>query len=86
MITSTMAEFVSIFVIIATSIYRMLNDIKNDWKQLFWNIFWGSILFSALNLLGLSINLNIVSASLIVLLGVPGIVLTVLLKLLFVIF
>ncbi len=64
------------------SLIKSISEKKNVILVILINSILGGILYTLLNLIGMSINLNIITASCIGILGVPGMLLIVVLKLL----
>lgn len=64
------------------SLIKSISEKKSVILVILINSILGGILYTLLNLIGMSINLNIITASCIGILGVPGVLLVVVLKLL----
>ena len=64
------------------SLIKSISEKKSIILVILINSILGGILYTLLNLIGMSINLNIITASCIGILGVPGMLLVVVLKLL----
>jgi len=65
---------------------RILNESRKNLFSIFINIILGGSLFILLNTIGFSITLNYITGSIITLLGIPGIGLLVILKIILGIF
>ncbi len=76
---------IGIILLMTSAIYRMVEELVQNKVKILRNLFAGGLMFSLLNFLGFSIHLNIINSIIIILLGMPGIVLIVVLKLLWLI-
>lgn len=68
------------------ALLRILRDSMGNICSVILNIMFGGALFAMLNIMGFSITLNLFSGCIIVFLGVPGVVLLVILKIILGIF
>ena len=82
MISSIHISMIGIILLIISAIYRMVEELMESKTKILRNLFVGGVMFSLLNFLGFSIHLNIINSIIIILLGLPGIVLIVVLKIL----
>lgn len=86
MLTLEATSFIITLSVGGVALFRVLNDSKKNICSIIINLLLGGALFAIINIMGFSINLNLITGSIITFLGVPGVVLIVLLKLLFRIF
>lgn len=86
MATLEITSFVLTASIAGIALIRMIKDSLRNLPSIVLNIMFGGFLFAILNILGFSITLNFITGTIIALLGVPGIALIVVLKLIFGIF
>lgn len=68
------------------ALLRIFNDSRKNLCSIILNIMIGGALFAVLNIMGVSITLNLISGSIIAFLGVPGVILLIILKSIFGIF
>ena len=86
MITLEITSFIITLSVGGIALFRIFNDSRKNICSIIMNLMLGGFLFAMINILGFSINLNLITGSIITFLGVPGIVLIVILKLMFGIF
>ena len=86
MLTLEIVSFVITFSIGGIALFRTINDARKNICSIIINIMFGGFFFAIINIMGYSINLNFITGSIIMFLGVPGIILIILLKLMFGIF
>lgn len=68
------------------ALLRIFKDSFKNLSSIILNIMFGGALYAMINILGFPITLNILSGCIIAFLGVPGVVLLVILKIIFGIF
>lgn len=83
MLTLEITSFIITLSIGGVALLRIINDSRKNICSIIMNIMLGGALFAIINLMGFSIKLNLITGSIITFLGVPGIILIVLLKLMF---
>ena len=83
MITLEITSFIITLSIGSIALLRIFNDSRKNICSIIMNIMLGGTLFAIINTMGFTINLNFITGSIITFLGVPGIVLIVILKLMF---
>lgn len=83
MITLEITSFIITLSIGGIALLRIFNDSRKNICSIIMNIMLGGTLFAIINTMGFTINLNFITGSIITFLGVPGIVLIVILKLMF---
>ena len=86
MLALEITSFIITFSIGGTALFRILNDSRKNICSVITNIMFGGFFFAIINIIGYTINLNFITGSIITFLGVPGIILIVLLKLMFGVF
>ena len=86
MITFETMSFAMIILFCVVAIFKMINDIRKNVFLILPNLILGGALYIFLNLFGISISLNVLTGTLITLLGASGVCLIVLLKVIFKIF
>lgn len=65
---------------------RIINDARKSLCSIILNIMFGGTLFIILNIIGVDITLNLITGSVVTLLGIPGVILLIVLKTIFKIF
>ncbi len=65
------------------ALFKVFNDSRKNICAIVLNILFGGALFVILNILGYTINLNLITGGIITFLGIPGIILIILLKTMF---
>ena len=83
MLTLEITSFIITLSIGGVALLRIFNDSRKNICSIIMNIMLGGALFAIINLMGFSIKLNLITGGIITFLGVPGIILIVLLKLMF---
>ncbi len=68
------------------ALFRTFNDSRKNICSIIINVILGGTLFIILNIMGVKIPLNLITGGIVVFLGVPGVVLIILLKVIFKIF
>ena len=86
MVTLNVTSLLVIISITITAIIRIIRDSFKNLSSLIANIILGGIVYVVLNIMGFSIMFNLMTCSIIVLLGLPGIALIIFLKIIFGIF
>lgn len=86
MITLEITSFIVTISIAGIALLRILKDSLKNLASVVLNIMFGGTLFALLNIMGFPITLNLITGSIITLLGVPGVALIVILKMIFNIF
>jgi hypothetical protein len=86
MATLEIVSFVITMSIGGVTLIRIINDSRKHLCSIVINILLGGFFFALINIIGFKINLNLITGSIITFLGVPGIALIVILKLMFGIF
>ena len=86
MLALEVTSFVVTLSIGGFALFKIFRDSIKNLCSIILNIMIGGALFAMLNIMGVSITLNLISGSIIAFLGVPGVVLLVILKSIFGIF
>lgn len=86
MITLEITSFIITLSLGGVALLRILNESRKNICSIIMNVMLGGALFAIINIMGFSINLNLITGSIITFLGVPGIILIIILKLMFGIF
>lgn len=77
------SSFIVTSIIGAVALIRVMNDARKSICSIILNIMFGGALFVILNIMGVTIALNLVTGGIITFLGVPGVVLLIILKIIF---
>ena len=86
MIALEVTSFVITLSIGGIALFKIFNDSRKNICSIIVNMMVGGALFALINIMGFHINLNFITGTLITFLGIPGIVLIIILKLMFGIF
>lgn len=79
-------SFIFTFFVGGVALLRIFRDSVKSMSSIVLNLLFGGALYAMVNILGFSITLNLISGCIIAFLGVPGVVLLVILKIIFGIF
>lgn len=83
MVTLEMISFIVTISVGGFAIFRILNESRKHLCSIIVNIMLGGFFFALINIIGYTINLNLITGSIIAFLGVPGVVFIIILKVMF---
>ena len=86
MATVQITSFIFTLFVGVLTLIRIFRDSVESLSNIVWNLLFGGALYVMVNILGFPITLNLITGGIITFLGVPGVLLLVILKIIFRIF